>query len=429
MRATPAYLGEYFMRRSPLIVVGVCAVGLVVAASTADAEPAITEVDALPAIGLADFQPTIADDHGIDLGSIGSDLYRDARDGDGEYWAVTDRGPNDKDGDKRTFLVPDFDPTIVHLRASGGTITVLDAIALRTKGGAPVTGMPNVPGYDETPYDESGDTVLDDNPNGLDTEGLVRVADGTFWLADEYAPSLVHVSAGGTVLDRFVPRGWTGSGADYPVHATLPSILLKRHANHGFESLALSGNTLYAAVQGPLDNPDSDESRNARIFAFDLGAQRVTAEYVHRFEKVCDVDPDADCKGDKTDQGDLTNSAMAALGNDRLLVEQHTDNAARLYTADLSNATNILGTKWDSASTSPSLEDLDGSDLDDADLDTADTSTTLNLGKLGLPGKIEGIAVLDPYTVAVANDNDFGVADQGDKSRIWTITVPDPRFS
>lgn len=426
------------MRRLPLLLVtAVCAAGLVVIASSADASPTITEVDALPAIGLAAFQNqqlpgSITDDHGIKLGSIGSDLYRDGRDGSGEYWAVTDRGPNDKVDDKRTFIVPEFDPTIVHLRASGETITILDAIPLRTTGGAPVTGMPNVPGYDETPYDASGATVLPDNPNGLDTEGLVRAPDGTFWLGDEYAPSLVHVAADGTVLARFVPSGWTGAGTDYPVHATLPSILLKRHANHGFESLALDGNTLYAAVQGPLDNPDkdtSDESRNARILAFDLGAQRVTGEYVHRFEKVCDVDPDADCEGDKTDQSDLTDSAMAALGNGRLLVEQHTDNAARLYTADLSAATNILGTKWDKASTSPSLEELDGSDLDDADITTADTSTTLNLGKLGLPGKIEGIAVLDPYTVAVANDNDFGVADASDTSRIWQITVPDPRFS
>lgn len=391
---------------------------------TAAAKDKITGTATLPDIGLAAFQNaqlpgSITDDNGVKLGGIGSDLWRDGRDGPGEYWMITDRGPNDKIDGNRTFVVPQFDPAIVHVRASGATLSVLQAIPLRTTAGAPVTGLPNVPGYDETPYDVTGKKKLADNPDGLDPEGLARAADGTFWVAEEYAPSLVHVSATGTVLDRYVPAGWQGSGAGYPVHKTLPGILLKRHSNHGFESLALDGDTLYTAVQTPLDNPDSDagkKSRNARIFAFDITTGKVTAEYVHRFEKVCDVDPKSDC--DK-DQDNLTDSAMSALGGGKLLLEQHTDNTARLYTADLHSATNILGTAWDDPATSPSLEQLDKL----GKINPVATAPSVDLGRLGLPGKIEGIAMVDKNTVAVANDNDFGVAGSTDPSRVWTVGI------
>ena len=61
---------------------------------------------------------TVADDRGINLGGIGSDLYPAGR--QGEFWTVTDRGPNGqiKVGrtKRRTFPVPGFDPAIVKVR-------------------------------------------------------------------------------------------------------------------------------------------------------------------------------------------------------------------------------------------------------------------------------------------------------------------------
>ena len=87
---------------------------------------------------------------------------------------------------------------------------------------------------------------MDLNPNGLDTEGIVRAHDGTFWLVDEYSPSLVHVSAGGKVLARYVPKGLSLTGADYPVIEVLPSIFPTRKGNRGFEGLAqLPGGTSF----------------------------------------------------------------------------------------------------------------------------------------------------------------------------------------
>ncbi len=133
---------------------------------------------------------SVADDRGVDLGGIGSDLFPAER--RGEYWTVTDRGPNGQieigKDKRRTFPVPGFDPAIVKIRAVGGRIRVLKTIPLTTSHGAPVTGLSNQPGRDEAPYAYDASTPLPYNPNGLDTEGIVRDRDGGFWLVDEYGP-------------------------------------------------------------------------------------------------------------------------------------------------------------------------------------------------------------------------------------------------
>lgn len=152
---------------------------------------------------------TVADDRGVDLGGIGSDIYPTGR--KGEFWTVTDRGPNGQikvaGTKRRTFPVPGFDPAIVKIRVCGEAVKVLDAIPVTTSSGKPVTGLPNQQGRDEAPYDYNALTALSYNPNGLDTEGIVRASDGTFWLVDEYGPSLVHVAARGRSSRAMGPRG------------------------------------------------------------------------------------------------------------------------------------------------------------------------------------------------------------------------------
>ena len=40
---------------------------------------------------------------------------------------------------------------------------------------------------------------LSPNPHGLDTEGLVRTGDGTFWVVEEYGPSILKINRQGKV--------------------------------------------------------------------------------------------------------------------------------------------------------------------------------------------------------------------------------------
>lgn len=272
-----------------------------VAAGTATAAPSrdarVTRTATLGEIPLGAFSNallpgSVDDDHGVKLGGIGSDIYPAGR--EGEYWTVTDRGPNGQikvDGKKRrTFPVPGFDPAIVKIRVCGDSVQVVDAIPLTTSSGKAVTGLPDQQSRDEAPYTYDARTPLSYNPNGLDTEGIVRAADGTFWLVDEYGPSLIHVSARGQVLTRYVPEGLGLTGTDYPVVEALPSVFLHRKINRGFEGLAqLPDGDLVLALQSPLSLPDADAgnaSRTTRLLRFSPREKAVTAEYAYRFDPV-----------------------------------------------------------------------------------------------------------------------------------------------
>lgn len=424
------------MFRISLTALAAAAVAVpVLAAGPASAAPSawLVGTATLPGIGLKDFQNrylpgSIDDDHGVKLGGIGSGVYPA---GGNTYWTVTDRGPNGHpkiDGEKRrTFPVPGFDPTIVKVRAEGRKLRVLSAVPIRTRAGRPVTGLSNQAGHDEKPYAWDGEQALPYDPNGLDTEDIVKVPGG-FWLVDEYAPSLVHVADDGRVIERYVPRGLNLTGTDYPVHETLPAIFASRQRNRGFEGLALAGHTLYIALQSPAANPDestAEKSRNTRILAVDARTGRPVAEYVYRFEDVTTFDPKSD-----GDQNEMKISGLYATGPHTLLVDERTDNVARIYKLNLRGATNILHSKWDAPTTKPSLESL--RDPAKSHITTGRKTLTLDLSKYKhVPGKIEGIAAVGRKLV-VTNDNDFGVGDfnanghlidSGEMSHLFTFTL------
>src|SRR6516165_4761275 len=274
----------------------------------------------LPDIPIKAFQNaalanSVANDHKVLLGSVGSDLWHGPTDAQDEFWMMTDRGPNGQikvDGtNRRTFWVPDFTPMILRVKTEGKAIRILETVAIVGQSGKPVTGLPNLKDVDETPYDYSARGILPFNPNGLDTEGLVRTNAGEFWVAEEYSPSLLHVDRTGKVLKRYVPDGLKLDGTDYPVAAVLPAIYTKRKINRGFEGLAISADqkTLYAVLQSPLLNPDKkigEGSRNTRVLVFDIPSEKVIGEYVYRFDVAKEVDPNP-----KTAPDDMKLSGVA----------------------------------------------------------------------------------------------------------------------
>jgi hypothetical protein len=352
---------------------------------------------------------SVVNDRKILLGSVGSDLWHGPKDPRDEFWMVTDRGPNGQiavDGkNRRTFWVPEFNPTIVRVKTEGKAIKILDAIPIVGQSGKPVTGLPNLKDMDEAPYNYSAQELLPLNPSGLDTEGLVRTSAGEFWISEEYSPSILHVDRTGKVIKRYIPEGLNLDGADYPVAKVLPSIYAKRKINRGFEGIALSGDekTLYMVLQSPLLNPDrktGDASRNTRLIVFDIPTEKVNAEYVYRFDVSKEFDPNP-----KNTPDEMKLSGVVALNPNTLLVLERTDLVAKLYTVDLSKATNILNRKWSDPKTAPTLEALG----DPApEIRVLPKSLVLDLSSLeGMPEKIEGIALIDQQTIAVSNDNDF----------------------
>jgi hypothetical protein len=386
------------------------------------------------------FPQSVANDRKVLLGSIGSDLWHGPKDPRDEFWMLTDRGPNGQirvDGsNRRTFWVPEFNPAILRVKTNGDTVQIIETIPIIGQTGKPVTGLPNLKGLDETPYNYTAKELLPFNSNGLDTEGLVRTSVGDFWICEEYSPSLVHVDRTGKVLKRYIPEDISLQDTDYPITKVLPAIYGKRKINRGFEGIALSADekTVYLVLQSPLLNPDrktGDLSRNTRVLVFDIPSEKVTAEYVYRFDVSREFD-----RGPKNTPDEMKLSGVVALNPATLLILERTDWVAKLYSVDMSKATNILNSKWSDPKTAPTLEALD--DPATAELRVLSKTLVLDLSSLkDMPEKIEGIALLDRNTIAVANDNDFDSEDskydadgnnvgKGKKSQILLISLEKP---
>ena len=375
------------MRFHPLLAVLALGAG-VLAPPAHSIEPLTVHKSAtLGEIPVGDFQNgllpgTVADDRGVLLGGIGSGLFPL---GANEYWAVTDRGPNGEVGDARTFLVPDFTPTLVRIKVQEPGIVVREAIPVTTPGGEPVTGLANLPiPGDPLPFAADAVTVLGYNPDGLDTEGVVRTPDGHFWLVDEYGPSIVETDAAGHVVGRHVPSGleddYVAAGVSYPVIGSLPPGLSARRANRGFEDVALlpDGHTIIVALQSSLVVSGQRDRIITELVEFDTLTGTTVHEYPYEFDAAATFTATPGTRG-----RDLKISALIPLGQDRVVVQERTDTECRFYVVTLDPADPLIS--------------------------GADKELLVNLaGVAGVPGKVEGAALKNSAQLVVISDNDFG---------------------
>jgi hypothetical protein len=191
----------------------------------------------------------------------------------------------------------------------------------------------------------------------------------------------------------------------------LPRVIAGRRANYGIEGLALTpdGRSLVALLQGPLAASGGD-ARLTRLLFYDLatGGTRQYA-YVH-------------------DQPGLSNTAVAALSADELLVVERDggfegDARAparhkRIYRARVAGATD-LGDPEDGPRgrlfRGKMPEGMSGKEREAAGIRPVARELLLDL--LALPGgyphdKPEGLAVLGPRMLALVNDDDFGITDE-----------------
>lgn len=414
------------MRRSAPILLGLFALG---AAPHEAGRATLADPPTLAALQNAAFPGTIPASSPIRIGSLFSGLAHRPQDGADVFWGLTDRGPNDeamKDGRKvRRIHLPGYAPAILRLRAKDGALSIEQAIFLKTPDGAPLGGMPNLPGHDEDPWDAKGERRLAFDPNGVDPEGLARAADG-FFVGEEYAPSVLRVDAEGRVLARHVPKGLGLEGAAYPVRETLPALFARRRQNRGFESLALTpdGRRLYAIVQSPLLHPDpatGEASRLLRVLVLDAASLLPVAEHAIVAEEAASFG--------LGDQSELKVGEATALGPATLLVAEGVDSWARVYRVDFSRATNLLGTRWDDPAARPALESLKPDELAAQGIVPGAKALVADLQAAvpGVPAKIEGLTLVDPVTLAFGNDNEFGVRENPEPSTLFFLRVPDAR--
>jgi hypothetical protein len=400
------------------------------------------------------------------------------------YWTISDRGPNGLPSvtpaggttrTSRTFLSPAFAPTIYKVAIDRyGHLAVQARIPLHLKAGATdparaymgahpdaskgiaagppnqITGLPQIvtpaqgaasglptdaaayrqsAARDEVPYAADGVTTLPGDPYGLDTEGIaVDPRDGSFWLGDEYRPSLIHVAPDGTLLNRIVPQGTATIAADttdaakfagsdnsvLPTAGLLPRAFAYRKQNRGMEGATLTkdGKTLFGMLQSSIEPPaGKGDARTLRIVRFDVSDPAnpvLTGEFVYR------LDTPSATSGVR--QADISISDIFPIDANHLLVDEHdnvTDVAGagqkRIYLADLTNATNIA-TDATNNGENPQLEAQNA-----AGVTTAAKTQVLDLGQFGYNhDKPEGIGLFPNGNLAIQDDNDFGFNQDND---------------
>ncbi len=354
------------------------------------------------------------------------------------FLATPDRGPNcepvNVDGDaalERPFALPDFQPRVCTLSYNPATnaLALTGTMLLRKPDGTPMSGLPNLLGQaagfantDEQPCDLFGQPLTLD-PLGGDIEGIVRTSDGTLWACDEYRPALYHFDATGLMLDRFVPIGANAFGVNVGTES-FPAVYSQRRDNRGFEAIATWNNQIYCFMQSPLDNPDvandanSKASRNVRILKFNPSTNAVVAEYIYVLE------------GGASDKlGD----ACAFAPGKFLVVERDaligTSAKKKIFEINLAGATDVSQLSSAIAGPGGTLDRMTPAQLATAGIVPVSKSVYLDLAAVGyadFSDKVEGLAMRDPSTLYVINDNDFQMQGTFDATTGLLTANPSP---
>lgn len=277
---------------------------------------------------------------------------------------------------------------------------------------------------------------LGKSEDGIDSEGLARGADGSWWVSDEYGPHIVHFDASGKEIERINPWS-TGK--------KLPLVFAKRRPNRGMEGLTLTpdGKTLVGIMQFPLYNPSKDAIKNSlaiRIVTLDI-ASGATKQYVYMMERT-DLQAVSEIAA-------VSNSTFIVLERDGEYATEATRSTVfkKIYKIDLSGATDISdanNTATGKLFDGKTVEELkDAATL--AKYNVKPINKTLvadlmtDIKKLYPHDKAEGLAVINPFLIAVCNDDDFGVTGKGfyeskilpyiktvDKNSIYFVKLKDP---
>jgi hypothetical protein len=327
----------------------------------------------------------------------------------GRIFAVTDRGPNlfvsqavEDYGlvelaplrairDAKVMPTPRAGAEIVELSLDGGALRVVRRIPLYTSSGRRLGGAAPAGGEMEQMFDLAGNPLPPD-PLGADTEAIAAMPDGSFFLAEEYSPSLLKVSSDGVVSERWVAPGHEPGARheDVVVRSVLPSPVARRRLNRGLEALCASadGRWLYLGLQSA---PVGESEHGTPIWKIDAETGALVGEWLYPFDAPETFRRDAARR--KIGPGDLKVCEFAWSGEDRLVVLERIAHSTKLYLVDLarSPAKRLLMSSDDH----PEI----GSDM-------------------------EGMAILSPTELLLVSDNDFGV--EGAETEFWRITLDAP---
>lgn len=230
----------------------------------------------------------------------------------------------------------------------------------------------------------------------LDPESFRRVSDGSYWIGEEFNPSLVHFNAKGELLAA--PYELEGlSSVDNPVGepATLP-------VSRGFEGMSLSadGKVLYPLLEGEVQG----SGPGLNIYTFDIKNQRFLNSHATQPSYRYRLDEGASAIGDFT-----MFSNTGGLVIERDSAENTEARAKKIYRIDFGHLDEggfLLKTL---------VADL--LDIDDPHDLNQDGSQHFTFPFW----TIEGLVVLGRTTLGVVNDNNYPLGQARDSSG----TLPD----
>ncbi|SOD71421.1 phytase-like protein with esterase activity [Jatrophihabitans sp. GAS493] len=356
-----------------------------------------------------------------------------------EVYGLTDRGPN-VDGPNGTKIEPisSFDPAIGKFKLVNGSAVLEQTIPLKAGDGTPYNGLVNSQASTGETITDLDGNVLPTSPNGYDSEGLVALKDGTFWVSDEYGPFITHFDKHGKAIERLSP-----------FDASLPAELAQRVPNKGMEGLTVTpdGKTLVGIMQSALQTPDLTK-KPASVTTLRIVTYALKSHATHEYLYLLD-DP-------KVNSGAV--SEITALTNTTFVVDERDGkfepNAyKKLFTIDLTNATDVgpkasvPGATYDATkggllvgANAQSIDAYVGTDdtatatADLAGVGITPVSKTLDVDLGGLltrldptggffgHDKVEGVATTDQgKTLIVSNDNDFGISGVTGTSAPFTL--------
>ncbi|AGU49509.1 esterase-like activity of phytase domain-containing protein [Variovorax paradoxus B4] len=359
-----------------------------------------------------------------------------ADDGTLEFYAITDRGPNG-DGPtapvpggngatsiSKVFPAPSFAPSFGIVRVGKTGAVLASSLPLKLDAGKKITGLPPQSGVGST-----GETPLTDryvfdaakanfDANGLDPETLVLdKARNVLWTSDEYGPFIARIHmATGVIEKKYAP----GSGA-----ADLPLVLAQRRPNRGMEGLTIdaASGVLHGFLQSPIDPRDgSGKSIKARP----PGGSNTDVRHIAKFTRWLAFDPATETSKlyaypidgsqyDKDRTGNAKLGDVVSLGNGRFIVIEQGARKGdgkvfnKLMLVELpANATDIKA--FDHNLEISSITQAPSGAADYASVVTMRKTELLDLNALGwLAEKAEGLTIVDDQTLALVNDNDFGL--------------------
>jgi len=327
--------------------------------------------------------------------------------------------PDTANGDDLVYLKTDYVPSIYQfaLDVSSAKAELQNIMPIKDGGNKVMNGRlhPKISGSIKA-YNTAGTEIAYD-PDGIDSHGIVKLSDGTFWITDGSLASLLHLDGNAKTLKRLIPEG---SSDEYnatrcPTVAQLPALLSKVQMTHGIQSIAINDaeTALYFTTEMPLKMDDAADSRNYRIFKMPLDAPESYESYAY----VADSYDTFGETGNVT-QASVKISEMLNIGNDTLLILERISQTTKIYKVVLSDEAKI-DQAFNDVGTTPSFEasDMSGKGLNKVLVfDSRNSDITL------LPN-IEGLTRLSIGSYLLMNSNQYGMKGEPSKAMIVELNT------